>query len=98
MSEKHKWAILALFALWRQMEVPTYFVRSFERVDDFTSHIKKNKKKSSKVMAICTERGGRVYRFLFWSRVSGRNSDGPISGPGIPGDIPSRIPEWLQPF
>ena len=29
-------AILALFALWRQMEVPTYFFCSFERVDDFT--------------------------------------------------------------
>jgi len=48
MSEKNKWAlppgalegpictILALFALWRQMGVPTYFFRSFERVDDFT--------------------------------------------------------------
>ena len=29
-------AMLALFALWRQMGVPTYFFRSFERVDDFT--------------------------------------------------------------
>jgi len=28
--------ILALFALWRQMGVPTYFYRSFDIVDDFT--------------------------------------------------------------
>ena len=28
-------AILALFALWRQMKFPTYFP-SFQRVDDFT--------------------------------------------------------------
>jgi len=44
MSEKNKWALppgaldrhFGLFALWRQMGVPTYFFRSFERVDDFT--------------------------------------------------------------
>jgi len=31
-------AMLAPFALWRQMEVPNFapFFRSFERVDDFT--------------------------------------------------------------
>ena len=29
--ERPFFAILALFALWRQMEVPTYFFRSFER-------------------------------------------------------------------
>ena len=51
MSKKNKWVlppaalerpfvpictILALFALWRQMGVPTYVFRSFDRVDDFT--------------------------------------------------------------
>mgnify|MGYP006944960150 CR=1 FL=1 len=46
---KNQWALptgvldtlLALFALSRQM--PTYFFRSVERVDDFTYHIKKMK-------------------------------------------------------
>ena len=48
MSEKNKWTlppgalqphfcpIFALFALGRQMGVPTYFFRSLGRLDDFT--------------------------------------------------------------
>ena len=35
---KNKWQLPsgALFALWRQIGVPTYFFRSFNIVDDFT--------------------------------------------------------------
>ena len=45
--------ILALFALWRQMGVPTYFFRSFNRVYDFTSHITKMKEIGPKHSKLC---------------------------------------------
>ena len=56
MSETNKWALPSgakeqvgpkcrkygdKSALRRQVGVPTYFFRSFDRVDDFTQHIKK---------------------------------------------------------
>ena len=43
-------SLWALVALGRQMGVPTYFFRSFDRVDDFTSYIKKSKKKSARAV------------------------------------------------